>query len=258
MMMVKFRAQEFARDLRKFQKMTGENLDKLVTRQARAMTHKLVVATPPKRPGPGVLSQSLGEQHRIGKEIAKAEVLRTHMPAKNLYRNPKKDKRRARARYLALVASGNVKAVEAFLHGVGLRNVVVLKSASEAHHDSQRIANGHVRKRPVVAAVIDAGTIQQLVKTKQDHVMQAKAGWMVAVRSLKVTRIPKSVSKHNSPGGYLNLGKPFNPRHRVINRVDYAQGWVAGIIPPVIHAQRLALNAQLRKWMSDNARRFRR
>lgn len=252
MMTVRFNAREFNRTLDRYAVAAGRDLNKLIDRVAKQTVRDFVTLTPPKRKGAGVFKQGLKEQEKIGKDRVAAEVKATHQGADEtgLWNSPERKILRS---FRRAVRAGDKETVAAMLGG----NVTVLDVASEAHHDKQRDNRGRVRQRVDRAVILKPETIKGLIKTKQDKVMFAKAGWMTPARALKVTGLTKAVKKHAAPGAYFDLSKKLNPKHRVVNLVDYAQGWFSDIIPVVLrHRQRMLL-AELRQYLKKQAAKFR-
>lgn len=255
MMRIKFKTESFQRDIQRYLRATGRDLDSVVTQVARGVTRDLAKATPPKI-ADGVFGQTWGFQKKIGEAAVKRDFGRSHIGANEL--DLWNAGGRIRRSFRAAVKARDVKAVTAMLRADGNKKFVVILNASEKHHENQRSrATGHVPKGAVRAVVLNWASMKPLLKRLQQDVMKTKSGWKAAAQALRVA-LPKSITRHSAPGRYQDLGRPMQPWHKVSNLVDYAQRWTSDILPIVIRVNRGRLNRQLEKWLRAQRSKFKR
>lgn len=100
------------------------------------------------------------------------------------------------------VREGNLRAVSRILRDVGVPNTDVLRDASRLAHKYSLIDEKRRKKRGVRYYVVNAKSIDMLVKETQKRVGGAKRGWLESFRRLK-RRMPGWITRTKTGAGYF-------------------------------------------------------
>ena len=236
--MITFDVKAWGKVCEDFMGLTGLTSAQLLTRIAKGVTRRLLLATPPfavKKKN--LSSQKKGgfvsgkEQLRIGENAVKRDVSLMFPLAKNF--PPIKDGSAIGNRLMSLIENGRYSDATKMAKQIGVLSPDYFSGfaprINRQWHLERRemyIGNKNVSKRHKIKSrawfIGDESARDAYIAKELMSVGKAKAGWNMAAKRLNVT-VPAWVKRHSMPGVFQGIKDKYKPVIVVANAVDYVQ-----------------------------------
>lgn len=225
--------------------MLNKSLSSVVKEQSKLAVFEVIKMTPPTSDRP--IREPFSTQRKKGNDAIERDVRKLFQPITDLLIFQTTDKR------LQKELKDHVRQRDAsWLQNI-LRHLDVLPAggrvlveASPEIHRRARDSRGRIRRtRPIF--VIDARSIDRLIKHEQSQVGTGKAGWATGAKRLGVKGIPQWILKHNAPGTMKDDTKGATPSITITNDVPHIQaaGRAKRVVEQVLANRVRAMKAQV-------------
>jgi len=235
----------------------------ILRQQAKLFVKDVVHFTPPFPKN--AISASLNEHRKVGLRAVARDIRKVFMPASKLKMLATPENPKLAQKILGYIRSGNWTKLNGILPHAAprLQGMITaghfIRSATLNIHNSRRGVNGRVvGGRRIV--VMNASSINAVLKTQQAKVGTAKAGWMAAARHFQLT-LPGWISRNSTAGYCLDRStSTLTPFIEIANLVKDAGVYESNvhIVSRALAQRARAMTKQLEHWQAKAAAQFNR
>jgi hypothetical protein len=241
----KVETEALERTLRKIAPILKRELQHIVKDAAKLATRKAIEMTPPS----SLQRPANKEAQRRGEAIVQSDIRRVIATASYAYSTIKSPTAASAFWVMVKGRKKDFTAAETILrdhsYNVRLRSAPIVSSTVFARHADARRRGRVPKSQDVKQITTNEAELKRYIRSKQAMVGFLAAGWMPAVTSLGVTRIPAWIKRHSAaPGDVVTSQSDGRFSIAIVNKVRFGgEAQLQRIVPYALRAARNGLTA---------------